>query len=322
MTKLYPITLTKKPSAIFCGGTTLIEVLKSVFPKTTNVFEETLVPSFKYAKEFSKNKNFKWPKFEKLSDVIYYNEKILADNLDFLKKGKKQIKPRVFVGKNVKIEPNVWFDTTKGIVLINDDTTIKSGAILRGPIYIGKKCVINSFSEIKEETCIGDVCKVGGEVEATIFQGFSNKQHAGFLGHSYVGEWVNIGAGTNVSNLKNTYSSVKMLGEESGSIFLGSVIGDYSKVAVNTTIFCGKVVGVCSHLYGIVAKDVPSFVSHVDSKNLYEMPVEIAIKIQKTMGARRNVKFTDKDRKSFEALFKKTQKDRKKVGVKKEKLSF
>ena len=151
MHTLYPITLTRNASNILCGGTTLQEVLAQGFPKTKKSFSEYLVPSFKYAKEFSTNKNYKWPKFEKLSDVIYYNTKILADNLEFLKIGKKQIKSNVWVGKNVKIEPNVWFDTTKGVILINDDTVIKSGAILRGPIYIGKKCVINSFTEIKVE---------------------------------------------------------------------------------------------------------------------------------------------------------------------------
>lgn len=322
MNTLYPISLTRKISKIFCGGTTLEEVLAEVFPKTKADFDSSLVPSFKYARAFSANKNFIWPKFEKLSDIIHYNEKILADNLEFLKKGKKQIKPRVFVGKNVKIEPNVFLDTSEGIILINDDTIIKSGAILRGPIYIGKKCVINSFAEIKEETCIGDVCKVGGEVEASIFQGYANKQHHGFLGHSYIGEWVNIGAGTTVSNLKNTYSPVKMLGEESKNIFLGCVIGDYSKTGINTAIFCGKVMGVSAHVYGMVTKDVPSFVSNVDSKNMYEMPIDVAQKIQKKVTARRGVEFSEADEHFFHKLFKLTAKERVVAKVKKSKLHF
>src|SRR3989344_2979559 len=210
----------------------------------------------------------------------------------------------VVLGKNVKTEPNVFFDTEHGPIVVGDESVIKSGAILRGPLLIGKNC------------------KIGGEVEHSIFENYSNKQHYGTIGHSYIGSWVNIGAGTSISNLKNTYSSIKIAGVDTGEQFLGCIIGDYVKTAINTSIFCGKVIGVSSHLYGTVTEDVPAFTSHVRAGVMYELPLEIAEKIQKAMMKRRGVEFTEKDHQTFGDLFNKTASEREKVGVKKEKLSF
>ena len=259
------------------------------------------------------NKNF-------LDEIIYLKENLEKD-LPVLIKKKKKIKKDVFVGKNVKFEPNIFFDTSMGKIFIDDNTKIKANSILRGPLVIGKNCVVSSFTEI---TCsrIGDVCKIGGEIEHSFMQSYSNKQHYGFLGYSYVGSWVNIGGGTSVATLKNTYSNVKVDGIDTGMQFFGSIIKDYVKTAINTSIFCGKVIGESSHLYGIVASDVPAFTNHVSTENLYEIPIDIAIKIQKAMCARRGIEFTEKDKKDFEELFKQTQTDRDKLKVKKEKLKL
>ena len=215
----------------------------------------------------------------------------------------------------------MFFDSSDGIIFIDDNTKIKANSILRGPLLVGKNCIVNSFTEI---TCskIGYVCKIGGEIEHTIMQSYSNKQHHGFLGHSYVGSWVNIGGGTSVSNLKNTYSTIWMSGKETRMQFLGCIMGDYVKTALNTSIFCGKVVGESAHLYGTVTEDVPAFISHVSAGNLYELPLKVAEDIQKVMTKRRNVEWTKEDSKNFEKLFKETTKDRKLAKVKKGKLSF
>jgi UDP-N-acetylglucosamine diphosphorylase/glucosamine-1-phosphate N-acetyltransferase len=115
------------------------------------------------------------------------------------------------------------------------------------------------------ETTVGPMCKVGGEVGETIFQGYANKQHDGFLGHSYVGEWVNLGAGTNTSDLKNNYSTVRVpIGGklvDSGGVFAGLYIGDHAKSGIGTTFNTGTVVGVCSNVYGAgyPPKYIPSF---------------------------------------------------------------
>ena len=258
---------------------------------------------------------------DKFLKAIIFVKKNLEKDLPFLIKGKKKIKKGLYFGKNVKVEQNVLFDTTQGTILIDDRTKIKANAILRGPLFIGKDCVVNSFTEISNSK-IGDVCKIGGEIEGSIMAGYSNKQHHGCLLHSYVGKWVNIGAGTNVSDLKNTYSSIKMGEMDTGQQFLGCVIGDYSKTAINASIFCGKVIGVSSHLYGTVTEDVPSFVSHLGPGVMYELPLVIAEKIQKAMMKRRGLSFTDKDHKLFKKLFADTTPERKKAKVKKGKLKF
>lgn len=248
-------------------------------------------------------------------------KKNLEKDLPVLVKGKKQFKKGVYVGKKVIVEPNVFFDTSEGKILINDGTKIKANSILRGPLVIGKNCIINSFAEISCSQ-IGNLCKIGGEIENSIIEGYSNKYHHGFLGHSYVGKWVGIGGGTSVSNLKNTYSNIKVSRIDTKEQHFGVIINDYVKTAINTSIFCGKVIGESAHLYGTITEDIPAFTSHISAGNLYELPLEIAIKIQKAMNARRNVKFTKKDQKHFQKLFKETEKDRQKAKVKKEKLSF
>ncbi len=227
----------------------------------------------------------------------------------------------VSLGKNVKIEPNVFFDTNAGKIEIGDGTKIKANVVLRGPLSIGKNCTINCFTEISDSQ-IGDSCKIGGEVVSSVIGSYSNKAHHGFLGHSKVGSWVNIGAGTSVSNLKTTYGTVKVGGVDTGKIFFGCVIGDYVKTAINTSIHTGKVIGASSHIYGTVTIDVPAFTSYVSADKMYELPIDLANKIQKAMAKRREIEWTKDDEKNMAGLFKSTQKDRTVAQVKKSKLVF
>ena len=257
---------------------------------------------------------------KKINEIILI-KKNLEKDLTVLIKGKKQVKKNVYFGTNVKLEPNVFFDTSDGKILINDNTKIKANAVLRGPLIIGKNCIVNSFTEISCSR-IGDVCKIGGEIDQVIMKSYSNKQHYGYLGHSYVGSWVNIGGGTSIATLKNTYTNIKVGGIDTGTQFFGCIIGDYVKIALNTSVFCGKVIGESAHLYGTVAIDVPAFTSHISSEKLYELPLNLAIDIQKTMMQRRNLQFTEKDAENFKKLFKQTAGERTKLKVKKGKLSF
>ncbi len=162
----------------------------------------------------------------------------------------------IWIGEDVKINPGVVIDATEGPVVIDDGAEVCPNAILTGPLYVGKKSKIKAIARIGEGTSLGPVCKVGGEVEGVIVQGYSNKQHEGFLGHSYLGEWVNLGADTNNSDLKNNYGTVKVhiYGDEekvdSKEIFLGAVIGDHAKTGINCSINTGTVIGVGCNLYG------------------------------------------------------------------------
>jgi len=140
----------------------------------------------------------------------------------------------VWLGEDVVLKPGVVLDASSGPIVIDEGALVMPNAVLVGPCYIGKKSQIKIGAKIYPGTSIGPVCKVGGEVEDSIFQAYSNKQHDGFLGHSCVGEWVNIGADTNNSDLKNTYSNVDFYSYtasekiDSGSMFMGCVIGDHS----------------------------------------------------------------------------------------------
>ena len=128
---------------------------------------------------------------------------------------------------------------------------IEPFTILNGPLFIGKDCLIKSHSRIAN-SIINHHCKISGEIHSSIFQPYSNKAHHGFLGHSFVGSWVNLGAGTTTSNLKNNYSnvSIKWNGEliDTGSIFFGSIIGDHVKTAIGTNLNTGTVIGMGSNV--------------------------------------------------------------------------
>jgi glucose-1-phosphate thymidylyltransferase len=141
---------------------------------------------------------------------------------------------------------------------------------------------------------IGHTTKIGGEVEASVIEPYTNKQHHGFLGHSYLGSWINLGAGTCNSDLKNTYGMVNVehQGERiaTGMQFVGCVIGDYSKSAINTSIFTGKTIGVCSMLYGFVISNVASFVNYARLfGQVAELPPDVMVATQRRMFQRRNV---------------------------------
>lgn len=147
------------------------------------------------------------------------------------------------------VMPNVVFDATHGPIVIDERATIRPGAVICGPCAIGPHSTIMDHATIKPNTAIGPHCKVGGEVGATIFQGYSNKSHDGHLGDSWVGEWVNFGAGTTNSNLLNTYGEVAMRIEPTGPrqrtglTFLGAVVGDHAKFAIGTRLMTGSVIG-------------------------------------------------------------------------------
>ena len=194
-------------------------------------------------------------------DSIYlFNSRIQKDFLKIKKKSPSSIdkvhlinKDSISIKNNVSIKPGVIIDATNGPVYINDNTKIDIGALIQGPVFIDKNSYISPGSKIRGGTLIGPNCKIGGEVTSSIFHGKSNKVHDGFIGHSYIGEWVNIGAGTNNSNLKNNYSNIKFnFGNnivDSNKTFLGSMIGDFSRISISTSINTGTFIGIGSNIF-------------------------------------------------------------------------
>ncbi|MFN4908156.1 MAG: putative sugar nucleotidyl transferase [Bacteroidota bacterium] len=169
------------------------------------------------------------------------------------------------VSPTAVIHPSAIIDESKGAVLIDDLAVIGPMAVLQGPCSIGAHAVVKPHAHITHSV-IGPYCKVGGEVSVSIFQSYSNKQHYGFVGHSIIGQWVNLGAGTTTSNLKNTYHDVRPImpwgRETSGRLFLGSMIGDFTRTAIGTMLPTGGIYGVCSHIMseGLAPSSVRSFV--------------------------------------------------------------
>lgn len=259
-------------------------------------------------------------RFQECWQVVVENKRLLALNLGYFKTGFREIRPGVFAAATVQLAPSAICDTTGGPIVLSNSVVVRELAVLRGPLFVGTGTIIHSFSEVKDSSCIGEVCRIGGEVEACVVQGYSNKQHYGFLGHSYVGEWVNLGAGTTNSDLKNTYGEIKMQGKPTGQQFLGSIIADGAKTAIGSVIYTGKVLGVNAHVYGRAASDVPSFSSAVGER-LVELPLEVAQKIQTAMATRRGVEITVYNG-MLEYVHKATAPERKLAGVTREPLTL
>jgi UDP-N-acetylglucosamine diphosphorylase/glucosamine-1-phosphate N-acetyltransferase len=170
----------------------------------------------------------------------------------------------VFIHPEARLDGPLAIDARDGPVLI-DVARIEPFSFIQGPAVIGAGSIIAS-ARIRGETTIGPVCRIGGEVEASIVQGYSNKHHDGFLGHAYLGEWVNIGAMTTNSDLKNTYGNIRMavegLGQiDSGTLKLGCFLADHVKLGIGIHLNGGAVIGTGSNIFGVhfAPKTVPPF---------------------------------------------------------------
>lgn len=306
----------KRPAVIRCGNRLAAAyVPKHAAPKLADLTMPRLGRSVAHLPV--EEACYELPLFEYPHDVLRHHLNCLEENLEHrIRHGNyQQLFPGVFTAPGVRI-PNPWVvDTSKGPIIIDENVSIGPYSYFSGPLYIGANCKILEHSSLKDCTALAHTVKVGGEVEASIIEPYSNKQHHGFLGHSYLGSWVNLGAGTSNSDLKNTYGEVNMdyAGEKvsSGMQFVGCVLGDYAKTAINTSLFTGKLVGAGSMLYGFVTTNVPSFVNYARSFGQQsEIPLEVALSTQARMFARRRVEQRDCDRRLLQAVYEMTQAER------------
>jgi UDP-N-acetylglucosamine diphosphorylase/glucosamine-1-phosphate N-acetyltransferase len=214
----------------------------------------------------------------------------------------------VVIGEGAVIKSGAVLDATDGPIAIGDRTVVMPNACIIGPASIGADCIIRAGAKILKGTSTGRVCKVGGEVEGTIISSYSNKQHDGFIGHSYLGEWVNIGAASNNSDLKNNYSAVRMWCagaiRNTGRQFMGLIMGDHTKTGINTLFNTGTVVGFNCNIYSseLPGKFVPSF-SWGHGSEMTEYDVNKAMQTAEVVLERRKARFTDAHRKIFEKIF-------------------
>ena len=266
-------------------------------------------------------------------DITRLHEEMMrADIAQLPRRDYEQLSPDVGTGpvlvhEDATIERDVFIDTRKGGVLVDESAEVQFPTRIAGPSWIGRESTVFS-ALLREGSRVGPVCKVGGEMETSVLEEHSNKAHAGYLGHSYVGEWVNVGAMAVTSDLKNTYGTVRMEIDgnptDSGATKLGAFIADHAKISISTSIYAGKKIGVASHASGLINTDVPSFTiwtSHQDQQPR-ELFLDSAIETQRRMAARRQARFTQAQEKLMRHIFDTTRDERLRRGVKRGSLAL
>jgi UDP-N-acetylglucosamine diphosphorylase / glucose-1-phosphate thymidylyltransferase / UDP-N-acetylgalactosamine diphosphorylase / glucosamine-1-phosphate N-acetyltransferase / galactosamine-1-phosphate N-acetyltransferase len=227
----------------------------------------------------------------------------------------------IMLEAGAEVEPNVTFDARLGPIIIGNGASVESFSRVMGPCYIGPKTKVYS-ALIGGGTSIFESCRVGGQVENSVIMPFTNKAHHGYVGDSYVGSWVNLGAGSTFSNMKNTYGNVRIVVDEkkvdSGMLKLGPVIGDMCKVSIGALVYAGKSIGTGSQVSGRADTDVPSF-SFFDSgpKRLVELLLESVIETQRRMMERRGLSLSRSEEALIRRVFAATARQRKLGEVKK-----
>jgi UDP-N-acetylglucosamine diphosphorylase/glucosamine-1-phosphate N-acetyltransferase len=235
-------------------------------------------------------------------DLIAWNEEsIVSDSIDPQRvSNPKPAGPyhmleesSIWFGSGVNPGPGCVLDASKGPIILSDRVSIGANAVLQGPCCIGPDSIISPLSVIRPGVSIGPMCKIGGEVSNSIVLGYTNKPHEGFLGDSCIGQWVNLGSGTTTSNLRNTYSPIRMsLGGpeiDTGRRFLGSLIGDHTKIAIGTQLMTGSYIG-CNCMIA-TSKYPPTFIpsfTFLTDKSAETYRLDKAVSVMKASFNRRN----------------------------------
>jgi len=224
----------------------------------------------------------------------------------------------IYLGPEARVDAGAVIDATAGPVIVESGARVGANAVVYGPCYIGRDTLIKAGSRIYGPCSFGPVCKLGGEIAETVVQAYSNKQHEGFLGHAFLGEWVNLGAGTEVSDLKNNYGPVKVWSDgamaDSGQMFVGPTIGDHSKTGINSMLNTGAVIGFSSNVFGAgyLPKFVPSF-AWGGSERLVEHDPAKALETARVVMSRRKVQLDEVEEALFREVYEITRPERERL---------
>lgn len=256
--------------------------------------------------------------FEKPTDLFTYNDKAIDFDFKLLTQGRTSAplsptngflgdRADLFIEEGAKVE-FATLNCQKGKIYIGKDAEVMEGSHLRGPIALCEHATVNMGAKLYGATTIGPYSKVGGEISNSVIWGYSNKGHDGFLGNSVLGQWCNLGADTNVSNLKNTYNTIQLWDYQKGGYsssglqFCGVLMGDHSKTAINTQLNSGTTVGVFANLFsaGFPSKYIPNFAwgASADKYRLDE-----AFAVAERVMARRGIAFDQKEQDILQWLF-------------------
>jgi UDP-N-acetylglucosamine diphosphorylase/glucosamine-1-phosphate N-acetyltransferase len=231
----------------------------------------------------------------------------------------------VIINSGADVEGHVTLDARLGPIIIEKGASVESFSRLMGPCYVGPRAKIHS-ALLGGGTSVFDSCKIGGQVDNSVIMPYTNKAHYGYVGDSYVGSWVNIGAGCTFSNLKNTYGNVRLQvgGKtvDSGMLKLGPAVGDMAKLSIGTRVYCGRQVGVGAHVTGLASEDIPSF-TYFDSisKKGVELLLESEVDTQRRMMERRGQTLGRNEESLIRKAYATTAPERRRAGVKKGRIS-
>ncbi len=260
-------------------------------------------------------------------DIFSKNEKAIGLDFEFLTKDRASLPipssnnviapENVFLEEGAKLE-FVTLNASNGPIYIGKDAEIMEGSSIRGPFVLCEHATIKMGAKIYGGTTVGPYSKVGGEVTNSVIFGYSNKGHDGFIGNSVLGEWCNLGADTNTSNLKNNYAPVRLWSYETegfaktGLQFCGLMMGDHSKCGINTMFNTGTVVGVNANIFGggFPRNFIPSY-SWGGSGGFTTYLTKKAFEVAKVVMSRRNIEFTEQDVQILEHVFEETKSWRK-----------
>ena len=264
---------------------------------------------------------------ENLWDLFKLNGEALKADFDLITKGRKSQKlsdtntligstENLFIEEGAVVEAST-LNTNTGVIYIGKDAEVMENCAVRGPFALCEHAALKMSTKVYGATTLGPHCKAGGELNNVIFFGYSNKAHDGFLGNAVLGEWCNLGADTNNSNLKNNYSSVEIFNYregkpvDTGLTFCGLFMGDHSKSGINTMFNTGTVVGVSANIFGgdFPPKLIPSF-SWGGTKWLRTFSFEKSIEVAAKVMERRSIKLEEADVKILKAVFEKEAKYR------------
>jgi UDP-N-acetylglucosamine diphosphorylase/glucosamine-1-phosphate N-acetyltransferase len=262
---------------------------------------------------------------QRIHDIFRHNGQAIQEDFELLKFPSARLNPSnkiignhgVFAEVGVKAEC-CTFNTTNGPVYIGEYAELMEGGLFRGPLAIGDKAVTKMGAKIYGDTTIGPGCKVGGEISNSVFFANSNKAHDGFIGNSVIGEWCNLGADTNSSNLKNNYGEISVWNyaiegdENTGLQFHGLIMGDHTKCGINTMFNTGTVTGVAANIFGggFPRKFIPDFVWG-GAEGFTEHHFEKAVETIREVYKRRYKQLQQPELNMLKAIFKKSEKYRK-----------
>ncbi|WP_417854932.1 GlmU family protein [Xanthomarina gelatinilytica] len=265
-------------------------------------------------------------KIEHTWDIFSKNGEAIQEDFELLTKG-RQSQPipemtvafnrsDIFIEEGAKL-PLCSLNAENGPIYIGKNTEIMEGSMIRGPFALCEGATVKMSAKIYGPTTVGPFSKVGGEINNSVIFGYSNKGHDGFLGNSVLGEWCNLGADTNNSNLKNNYAEVRLWDYQTESFaktglqFCGLMMGDHSKCGINTMFNTGTVVGVSANIFGsgFPRNFVPSF-SWGGSSGFTTYLTKKALEVAKVVMSRRDIEFTEVDAAILEHVFKDTKKFR------------